>query len=199
MTETNLRVGEQRPGGRAARVRTAVLDATSELLMEVGYDRVSVEEVAARAGVHKTTVYRRWPTKPELVAEAVRVQAAEDVPIPDTGDLLTDLQLLAREVVANIGSQGGARRSRSIVAASASSDELAATMHLLWAHRLRSSASIVERAVERGELPDTVVPNLIVEAVVGPIWLRLLLTGEPIDDGFADDIAALVVAGCRPF
>ena len=97
MTDGQHRVGEQRPGGRATRVRSAVLDATSMLLSEVGYDQLSVEAVASRAGVHKTTVYRRWPTKPELIAEAALVQAAEAVPIPDTGTLLGDLQtLLAR-------------------------------------------------------------------------------------------------------
>ena len=178
-------------------MRSAVLDATSALLTEVGYDQLSIDDVASRAGVHKTTVYRRWPTKPELIADAARVQAAENVPIPDTGTLLGDLRTLAREVAANIGSDGGARRARTIVAAAASSDELAHVMHSFWAHRLGASAAIVERAVDRGELPATANANLIIEAVVGPIWLRLLLTGEPVDDDFADHIAELVTIGAR--
>jgi AcrR family transcriptional regulator len=174
-----------------------VLEATSELLAEVGYDQLSVEEVAARAGVHKTTVYRRWPTKAELVADAARVQADENVPIPDTGTLAGDLRHLAREVVANVGSPGGTRRARSVVAAAASSDELAAALHSFWAHRLTASARIVERAIERGELPTTADPRSVIEAVVAPIWFRLLLTGEPIDDNFADGIAELVIVGAR--
>ena len=178
-------------------MRSAVLDATSALLTEVGYDQLNIDNVACRAGVHKTTVYRRWPTKPELIADAARVQAAENVPIPDTGTLLGDLQTLAREVAANIGSDGGARRARTLVAAAASSDELAHVMHSFWTDRLRASAAIVERAVDRGELPDTTNANLLIEAVVGPIWLRLLLTGEPVDDDFADHIAELVTIGAR--
>ena len=189
------RVGAQRPGGRAERVRTAVLDAAAALLMEVGYERLSVDEVAARAGVHKTTVYRRWPTKPELIAEAVREHSEINIPVPDTGSLLDDLQELAREVVAEIASDGGARRSRSIVAAASTSDELADGLHAFWAHRMKVTAPIVERAIERGELPADSNPNVIIEALVGPIWLRLLLTGEPIDDDFADRIAELIGAG----
>lgn len=195
MQNKDPRVGEQRPGGRAARVRSDVLGATSQLLMEVGYDEMSVEDVATRAGVHKTTVYRRWPTKPELVAAAVSAQAAENVPVPDTGSTIGDLQAFAREIIANIGSEGGSRQTRSLVAAGATSDELAATMHAMWAQRLSASATIVERAVERGELPPGSDPNLIIETLIGPIWVRLLLTGEPIDDDLANRVALLVMQG----
>lgn len=198
MNTPEPRVGEQRPGGRAARVRADVLHAAAELLTEVGYDQMNVEEVAARAGVHKTTVYRRWPTKAALTADATSIHSADAVPIPDTGTVVGDLQLLAREVVANIGSEGGSRRSRSIVAAAATSDELADAMHEFWADRLALSAQVVERAIQRGELPASTDANLVVETVVGPIWLRLLLTGEPISDDLADRIVALVAQGVIP-
>ena len=195
MNDTTPRVGEQRPGGRAERVRTAVLRAAAELLTEVGYDKMRVEDVAARAGVHKTTVYRRWPTKADLTADAAALHSADAVPIPDTGTLTEDLRLLARRVVANIGSKGGSRRSRSIAAAAATSDELAAAMHGFWAHRLALSAEVVERAIQRGELPPTTDANLIIETVIGPLWLRLLLTGEPITNELADNIVELVIDG----
>jgi AcrR family transcriptional regulator len=192
MSTTKPKVGEQRPGGRAARVRTSVLQAAAELLTEVGYDKMSVEEVATRAGVHKTTVYRRWPTKAELTADAAALHSADAVPIPDTGTVVGDLKLLAREVVANIGTESGARRSRSIAAAAATSDELAEAMHGFWAHRLALSATVVERAIERGELPESADGNLIVETVIGPLWLRLLLTGEPITEELADQVVDLI-------
>lgn len=195
MSTKEPRVGEQRPGGRAERVRTAVLSAAAELLADVGYDKMKVEDVAARAGVHKTTVYRRWPTKAELTADAAALHSAEAVPIPDTGAFVEDLRLLAREVVVNIGTEAGARRSRSIAAAAATSDELAEAMQGFWAHRLALSAAVVERAIERGELPATSDANLIIEMVIGPLWLRLLLTGEPITGDVADRIVELVIAG----
>ena len=195
MTDPLPRVGEQRPGGRATRVRTAVLEAASNLLVEVGYDRFSIDEVATRAGVHKTTVYRRWPTKAELIADAVRVRAAENVPVPDTGSIRGDLQAMARSVVANISSESGSRISRSIVAAAAHSDELTESMHAFWAERLAASIPIIERAIERGDLATGTDPNLIIETVIGPIWVRFLLTGEPIDADLADRVAELVTAG----
>lgn len=198
MSTTKPRVGEQRPGGRAERVRTAVLEAAAELLTEVGYDKMRVEDVAARAGVHKTTVYRRWPTKAALTADATALHAADAVPIPDTGTIVGDLQLLAREVAANIGTESGARRARSVAAAAATSDELATAMHGFWARRLALSAEIVERAIQRGELPASTDANLIIETVIGPLWVRLLLTGEPITEELADRVVQLVSAGATP-
>jgi len=195
MNAREPRVGEQRPGGRGERVRAAVLGAAAELLTEVGYDKMKIEDVATRAGVHKTTVYRRWPTKAELTADAAALHSAEAVPIPDTGTLIEDLRLLAREVVVNIGTEAGSRRSRSIAAAAATSDELAASMHGFWSHRLALSGEVVERAIERGELPPTADANLMIEMVIGPLWLRLLLTGEPITEEVADRIVELVIAG----
>jgi AcrR family transcriptional regulator len=195
MTTSNPRVGEQRPGGRAARVRADVLAAVSELLDEVGYDNLSVEDVAARADVHKTTVYRRWPSKPELVFDAVGVQSARAVPVPDTGTLLGDLKAFARAIVANIGTKGGARRGRSIVAAAASSDQLADNMHAFWAERFAIANAIVERAIERNELAPEADPNLIIETLIGPLWVRLLLTDKPITNNLADRVAELVATG----
>lgn len=198
MSSPKPRVGEQRPGGRAERVRTDVLGAAAELLTEVGYDNMRVEDVAARAGVHKTTVYRRWPTKAALTADAAALHSDDAVPIPDTGTIADDLRLLAREVAANIGTEGGARRSRSIAAAAATSDELATAMHGFWANRLALSAEVVERAIQRGELPASTDANLIIETVIGPLWVRLLLTGEPITEELADQVVQLVIDGAKP-
>ena len=68
-------------------------------------------------------------------------------------------------------------------------------MHSFWAERLASTGLVVERAVERGELPPHTDPNLIIETLIGPLWIRLLLTGEPITDDLADRVAELVAAG----
>lgn len=202
-TPPEPRVGERRPGGRSARVRAEVLRAVAELLMEVGYDGLSVEDVADRAGVHKTTVYRRWPTKPELVFDAVGAHSAEVVPVPDTGSLVGDLQAFGRAIVANIGSEGGGHRSRSIVAAAATSTQLSERMHAFWAERFAAATAIVERAVERGEIPPEIDPDLIIETLIGPLWVRLLLTGRPVTDDLADRVAELVAtgalhSGCAP-
>lgn len=173
-------------------MRAGVLDAVSTLLMEVGYEGLTVEDVAERAGVHKTTVYRRWPTKPELVFEAIGVQSQSDVPVPDTGSLHGDLQAFVRSIAANIGTEGGARRARSLVVAALTSEQLASGMGAFWAERFAKANVIVERAIDRGDLPPGADPTLIIETLIGPLWVRLLLTGEPITERLADEVAGLV-------
>ena len=199
MTDTTPKVGDRRPGGRAERVRASVLAATSELLDDAGYDGLTIDEVAQRAGVHKTTVYRRWPSKAELVVAALEVDGEAAIPVPDTGTFLGDLTALAGFVAANLSSDRGARRSRSLVASGAESEELASSMHAYWRTRLAVTGPVVTRAIERGEVAGHVDPNVVIETLVGPIWLRFLMTGEPIDEPFAAQVAAIVAAGvARP-
>lgn len=195
--ETKQRVGEQRPGGRAARVRSAVLAAAVAVLEEVGYDEVTYDEIARRAGVHKTTVYRRWPAKPDLLADALDLHSEQHVPVPATGSLAGDLAALASSVAANLSTPGGKRRSTSIVAAAAHSEELADITHRFMTRRVELTESLVAAAVERGELSPDADPRVVIEALVGAIWFRLLLTGEPIDDEFVDALVALVERGVR--
>lgn len=192
---TTKRIGDSRPGGRTARTRSLVLGAAVELLAEIGYEQFSIELVAERAGVHKTTVYRRWPTKVDLIADATRERSRNDVPVPDTGTLAGDLRALARSVAANLRSPAVHRMTSNIITASSASPDLANGTSEFWAERLTLMRVIVERANARGEITGSPDPNLIIEAVVGALYLRLLFTGEPIDNGTADAIADLVADG----
>ena len=195
MASAPARPGEQRPGGRTAKVRTAVLEATIAALVEEGYESLNVEAVAQRAGIHKTTVYRRWPSKAELVMDTLAERSAERVVVPDTGTFAGDLRALARAVVANIGSADGSVMTQNLVVVAASSDELAEEAHKFWADRLELTSVIVDRAIERGEVDADVDAHLIVESLIGPLYVRLLLAGEPVDDHVADQVARMVAAG----
>ena len=197
MEDERARVGQRRPGGRSARNRAAVLDSAIELLAEGSYEQLSMENIAARAGVHKTTVYRRWPTKADLVADAIRARSQAAVPLPDTGSLHGDLRAFARAIANNIGSDTGGHMTRTLVAASVTSHEVQARTPQFWAERLALAAEIIERAKHRGELPDHVDANLIIETLIGPLYVRLLLTGEPIDTRLADRVADIVAAGAQ--
>ena len=109
--------GTRRPGGRTARTRAAVLRAAISELAESGYAGTTVERIAARAGVAKTTIYRRWGGLNGLLADLMAQYAAREIPVPDTGHLDSDLRALAREIVASLQHPAIRAAFGSIVAA----------------------------------------------------------------------------------
>jgi AcrR family transcriptional regulator len=185
----------RRPGGRSARVRADAIAATLQELAEAGYSALSLESVARRAGVHKTTLYRRWGTREELVLEAMLDRAGEHISVPDTGSVRDDLLELAQTVAANAASPEVAAMARATAAQSPYDARLAAANRRFWAERLALDGVIVERAIERGEVRPGTDAERVIEAVLGPIHLRLLLTGEPIDRPFLAGIVDMVVNG----
>jgi AcrR family transcriptional regulator len=187
----------RRPGGRTARVRAAVMTATLAELAEAGYAALSLESVARRAGVHKTTLYRRWGTREELVLDAMLERAGERISVPDTGSLRMDLLELARTAAANAASPEVAAVARAVAAQSPYDSRLAAASRRFWAERLELDAVIVERAIERGEVDPGVEPKQVIETVLGPIHLRLLLSGERVDSRFLEGVVDVVVSGVR--
>ena len=186
-----------RPGGRTARTAEAVFAATIEELSARPYDDVSVESIAARAGVHKTTVYRRWHTKPELITNALTDLAGWMMEVPDTGGVDTDLRLLCRSVQAAIGSPRGAAFTRSLLAGAAVSAEIRQLMDQFWAARLTAIRVIIDRAVARGELAAGTDAALTMQQMAAPLYYRLLVSGEPLTQSHADLCAAAALAAAR--
>ncbi len=200
MTSANTATKIPEAGGRgrrgpSRRVRAAAFAATLAELAEGGYAALSLERVARRAGVHKTTLYRRWGSREELVLQAMLERAAEHISVPDTGSLRADLLELARTAAANAASPEVAAMARAVAAESPYDSKLAAANGRFWAERLALDGVIVERAIERGEVAAGTEPRRVIESVLGPIHLRLLLTGEPIDDSFLKGIVDVVVDG----
>jgi AcrR family transcriptional regulator len=190
--------GGVRPGGRTARTRAAVLDATVAELAERGWDQVSVETIALRAGVHKTTVYRRWGSKEQLVAEALQDAADRRIQLPDTGDVDGDLRALARAVLAILTSRDGAATVRALVAGAQGSPAVGRVVRRFWGGaRLAQVGPIVERAVTRGQLPSETNASELVKQVAAPLFYRLLVTAEPLTQATADQAAAVALAAAR--
>jgi AcrR family transcriptional regulator len=181
---------QRRPGGRSAQVRRSVHDATLELLAERGYEGFEIPEVAARAGVHRTTVYRRWQTKSALVVDTMLRQMEEQVPAPNTGALRSDLEQLLREVVVAL-SQPVVMETLRAQVAMATHDE---HVRLFWATRFERSGVIVERAIARGELPAGTDAREFQEAAIAPLYLRALVTGGPVDDALIERVASRTLA-----
>ena len=176
-------------------MRAAALAATMAELAESGYAGLTLDAIAKRAGVHKTTLYRRWGTREELVLESMLARAGEHISVPDTGSLREDLLELASTAAANAATPEVAAMARAVAGESPRDGRLAAANRCFWAERLALDGAIVERAIERGEVAAGTDPERVIEALLGPIHLRLLLTGEPVDRPFLEDIVDLVVHG----
>lgn len=189
--------GTTRPGGRTARTADAVYAATISELSARPYADISVETIAARAGVHKTTLYRRWGSKAELVAQALAGAAAAAIEVPDTGQAESDLRALSRSVGAVLADPGGAAITRGLLAGAAESAEIAALMDRFWATRLAAIGAIVDRAEVRGEIPRGTDAAGFLNAMAAPLYYRLLVTREPVTERDADRAAAAALAAAR--
>lgn len=168
-----------RPGGRSARIRAAVLQSALSLLTEKGREAFTFTEVAARAGVHETSIYRRWRTKDALVFDAALHFAKSALPVPNTGSLRSDLLTLVRGLLAIMASPQG-----QIVMALGFSQHphVVAAKQDIWRSRRESLQPIFDRAVARGEFPTNASPALFLEALLAPAYLRRLVTAEPLED-----------------
>jgi AcrR family transcriptional regulator len=165
---------ERRPGGRTARVRAQVLDAVRAELAEVGHEGLTVEGVAARAGVHRTTVYRRWRDVGGLLVDVIDAAGETDWQPPDTGSLRGDLTALNREIQESLVVRPSF--AVALMAASFHSEQAARAQTRLWADRYAQCEVLVERAVERGELParDVDARGLLI-AATAPLYHQLVL------------------------
>ena len=170
-----------RPGGRSALVQSKVLAAAIELLTERGFERLELPEVARRAGVHPTTIYRRWETKARLVGEALLAHSQPLTPTPDTGSLRTDLERLLAEGVALM--RTSPVRALLEVLLSEWIDprvEVTLARDRFWAAHAEEVRTIVDRAVARGELQARLDPIAVIEVVIWPALLRALFMGPEL-------------------
>lgn len=166
------------------------MEATLHAVAEGGADAVSISELARRAGVHETSIYRRWPTKEHLVLDALLDYSEAKLPIPDTGTLRDDLIAFATAVAGYLDSPLGLTLVRSMAVAG-DDDTLAAGRAQFWKSRHDLASAIIARAKDRGEVPTDLDAATALELVIAPLHFRALLTREPIDD---HDIAELVDA-----
>jgi AcrR family transcriptional regulator len=178
---------------RGEHVRQAVLAAAFEELAAHGFDGATVAAVAQRSGVHETTVYRRWVTRENLFVAALLERSADAIPAPDTGSTRGDLLAIVREVVGYAASPAGMALLRAALLPV--DDTYSDARKDFWAHRLDALSPVITRGIERGELRADTDARLLLEILVAPIHGRLLLTGEPVDDGLAVQLVELALNG----
>nr|WP_312866452.1 TetR/AcrR family transcriptional regulator [Streptomyces boluensis] len=176
-------------------MRAQVLDAVRTELGAHGYEGLSVEGVAARAGVHRTTVYRRWQDVGGLLADVLDAAGEDDWQPTDTGSLHGDLTALNDEIQASLTS--GPPVVTGLIAASFRSEQAARAQRELWEDRYARCEAIAERAVARGELaPDTDARRLLVTATA-PLYHHLVLLRADPDPRMPEQAAATAVLAAR--
>lgn len=197
MTQDTASPGSLRPGGRTARVREAVLRAAGDLLTERGFAGLDLTEVAARADVGKTTVYRRWRTPAGLVADLLSEMAETSLPHADTGSLRGDLLANARLVAQTLTDPRQGPLFKALAAAATCDAATAAALHTFYDARLAEWSPCVEAAVARGELPSGTDSRAVLSAVSAPLYYRLLASGDPIDNQVATTAAEAATLAAR--
>ncbi|MGO9070459.1 TetR/AcrR family transcriptional regulator C-terminal ligand-binding domain-containing protein, partial [Mycobacterium sp.] len=178
---------------RGEHVRQNVLAAALEELAANGFDGATVAGVAKRSGVHETTVYRRWVTRENLLVAALLERSADAIPAPDTGSTREDLLAMVRGVIAYVGSAEGTAVLRAALLPV--DDAYAGAREAFWARRLDALSPVVTRGIERGDVRADIDARLLLEMLVAPIHGRLLLTGEPVDDDFAQQLVDQALSG----
>jgi AcrR family transcriptional regulator len=183
------------PARRNERSRQAILTATADLLGEVGYTRLTVEAIAARAGVGKQTIYRWWPDKGAVVLDAylALVGADQVLDVPDSGDLEADLRLVLGSMVDLLADPLFERRYRALLAAIQDDPELAVALRdrlvVPWLAATRKRLGAAQQA---GQLTDVDL-EVAAELLYGPVYYRWLLRTGPITRAYADAVAAMTL------
>lgn len=182
--------------GRRARSERLILDATRELLGEAGFGSLTVEGVAARAGVAKTTIYRRYRSRNDL-ALAVLLDMVGDVSTrPYAEDAGTELMKLVDRTVELMSSTVMGRIMKGLVSEVAADPELARVYReRVVSHRLADVGALVSHGVARGELRADLDPEMVTDLLLGPIYYRFFLSGAPMDDGFGKRLVTTLLPG----
>jgi len=182
--ETEEETGrDRRPTGPRAEAREqAILDAALELVMEVGYDRLSMDALAERARASKATIYRRWSCKAQVVAEAIRRRKHGDHAVPDTGSLRLDLLEALGAMCLSL--DGDESLVAGVMSAMRSDPELAGLMRAKVLDGDSPVDVVIARAVARGDLPPGTTGALVNEVAPAVVMARLVFRGEPLDEAF---------------
>jgi AcrR family transcriptional regulator len=182
----NERQRARRPGGRSARVGAEVHQAVTDLISERGYGNFTVGEVAARAGVADSSIYRRWGGLETLLTDVALARLNSQSPMPDTGSLAGDLRTYAANVAREITGPDGLLVVRLAVALSSSGPQGLQARDDLLAERTRQLQSMLDRAGERGEhAPDAFG---VLDHIMAPMYIRVLLGMGPLTPDYVDGL-----------
>src|SRR3954462_8775313 len=191
--ETSTIRGRGRPRSEVSRQR--ILDAALETLQISGFTCSTTDLIAERAGASKATIYRWWPTKASLLAEALRESVAEELPFPETGDLATDIELQLQNFIGLLNGRLG-KAFKAFVGAAQSDPEVAAAFLEEWVKPRRKEAKTV---LERYKMNDQIAPDIdldfVLDLLYGPLYFRLLSGHGALTPEYAKQITGFALNG----
>jgi AcrR family transcriptional regulator len=197
--ESGLAGGVQRGRPRSPEADRAILAATLNLLAERGLAAMSIEEIAARAGVGKATIYRRWSSKGLLALDAFVTSFREQQPQPDTGTLRGDLIAALTSWVRAVTETPMGQMLTGLIAEAQHDQELRAAWRDRVIEPLRVQHRIMlDRAIARGEIPASTDQDVVLDLFFGVAQHRLLLGHHPLDDAFIHQVVDVLLDGIRP-
>jgi len=180
---------------RSEDARRAILRSTLRLLQRAGFPDLTVEAIAADAGVGKATVYRWWPNKAALVVDAFTASTEHKLHFPDTGSVYQDMSLQMKQVIAIFRSRRG-RIVAALLGGGQSDPELleAFRERFLWPRR-REAYKTLRRGIERGELPRNLDLDLVLDILYGSIYMRFLIRHDELSESYVERVCRIVLSG----
>lgn len=194
MTQQAKKLESFTPGRRRSdQAHRAILQATMEILKQEGYRAMTIEAIAARAGVGKKTIYRWWPSKAAIVLETLITATETNAPFLDTGSLKGDLLSYFERSLPGLQDESG-KLLRGLAAEAQLDPEFAREFHRVFiVPRREALVALLKRAVQRGELAADTNLDALADMIYGAKWYRFLLYPAPLDDAFAREMVKLIL------
>lgn len=196
MTDRSPSASPGRP--RSEQARRAVLDAARALFAEQGYGAATIEAIAARSGVAKTTIYRSWSSRAAILVDVLVEMASALVPPPRSGDPMRAMATELRGIVGAINGPMGRLLTSLLGDAQVEPQVRAVLIERLFRPRSDASAGNISRAQAGGALRSDVPPHVAVDLLVGPLFYRMFVQHQPVTDTFVKQVLQYVVEGLRP-
>jgi len=182
---------------RNAEAEKAILAAAYDLLLESGFGAVTVEKIAEQAKVSKATIYKWWPNKAAVVMDSFMSAALSRLPVPDTGSVRNDIAIQVTNLAKFLTSREG-KVINELIAEGQSDPKLAEEYRSRYfSPRRLESHRILERGVHRGELKQDLDIELTIDLIYGPLFYRLLITGEKLDETFIESLINYAFEGIK--
>jgi AcrR family transcriptional regulator len=191
--------GRKRPPGRprSEEARLSILHSTLKLLAKKGFSELTIEAVAAHASVGKATVYRWWPDKAALIADAFASSTTRKLHFPDTGSIRSDMSQQMGQLVKILRSRRGRIVSAMLGAGQSDRNLIAAFRERFLKPRRQEAYATLRRGIRRGQLRKNVDMDLLLDSLYGPIYMRFLIRHDSLTSEFVEGLCDLTLGGTR--